>query len=312
MRGIVSDKLKPFLAQVNQVIADNKANNISLSVAQVRENLNNLQAFIGQGPKVSYVADHNISVNNHQIPVRVYSPAPKQALPVVLHYHGGGHMCGSIELYDTISRKIAVIGQCIVIAVEYRLAPEYPYPEGLDDCQQALIYYQQVLQEIAFNEQVIILGDSAGGAICTTLAMQSLTNSALRIDKQILIYPSVDYTLCSDSIKTNGSGYLLETDKVSWYFDHYFQANEDRAKASPLFGTINRKLPKTLIFTTGCDPLRDEGLAYAGALTAAGVAVNHQHFDDLIHAYMLLDALVPEECQQTYQMIGEFIRQEHH
>lgn len=312
MRGIVSDKLKPFLAQVNQVIVDNKANNISLSVAQVRENLNNLQALIGQGPKVSYVADHNISVNHHQIPVRVYSPAPKQALPVVLHYHGGGHMCGSIELYDTISRKIAIIGQCIVIAVEYRLAPEHPYPEGLDDCQQALIYYQQVLTKVAFNEQVIILGDSAGGAICTTLAMQSLTNSALKIDKQILIYPSVDYTLSSESSKANGHGFLLESEKIAWYFDHYFQANEDRAKASPLFGTINKNIPETLIFTAGCDPLRDEGLAYAGALTAAGVAVNHQHFDDLIHAYMLLDALLPEECQQTYQMIGEFIRQEHY
>jgi acetyl esterase/lipase len=309
MRGIVSDKLKPFLTQVNQVIADNKTNNITLSVAQVRENLNNLQTLIGEGPEVSYVVNHKISVNSHQIPVRVYSPAPEQALPVVLHYHGGGHMCGSIELYDTISRKIATMGQCIVIAVEYRLAPEHPYPAGLDDCQQALMYYQQVLTEVAFSKQVIVLGDSAGGAICTTLAMQSLTNSALNIDKQILIYPSVDYTLCSDSIKTNGSGYLLETDKVSWYFEHYFQTNEDRAKASPLFGTINRKLPKTLIFTAGCDPLRDEGLAYAGALTATGVPVKHHHFDDLIHAYMLLDALVSEECQQTYQMIGEFIQQ---
>lgn len=308
MRGIVSDKLKPFLAQVNQVIADNKTNNITLSVAQVRENLNNLQALISKGPQLPYVANKQITVNEHSIHVRIYSPQPQQKLPVVLHYHGGGHLAGNIDLYDNISRKIAQSGQCVVIAVEYRLAPEYPYPAGINDCQQALMHYQQVLTDVAFNEQVIILGDSAGGAICTTLTMQSLTNSALKIDKQILIYPSVDYTLSSESSKSNGSGFLLEIDKVAWYFDHYFQANEDRAKASPLFGTINRSLPDTLIFTAGCDPLRDEGLAYAGALTAAGVPVNHQHFDDLIHAYMLLETLVSEECQQTYQMIGEFIQ----
>jgi len=310
MRGIVSEKLKPFLAQVNAVIAENKANNINLSVKQVRENLNNLQVLIGDGPKLNYVMNKQIVLNNHNIPVRVYSPNPQKKLPVVLHFHGGGHMCGSINLYDTISRKIATAGQCVVIAVEYRLAPEHPYPAGLDDCQQVLMHYQQVLTEIAFSEQVIILGDSAGGAICTTLSMQSLTNSSLKIDKQILIYPSVDYTLSSDSFKDNGHGFLLESDKVAWYFDHYFQHNEPRSNASPLLGEINKHLPATLIFTAGCDPLRDEGIAYAGALTAAGVPVNHHHFSDLIHAYMLLDALVSEECQQTYQMIGEFIKNE--
>ena len=308
MRGKVSAKLKPFLAQVNLAIAEAKQNKQAFTVAQTRENLNKLGALISKGPELAYVENTTLNNNATEIPVRIYSPAPDEKLPVVLHFHGGGHMCGSIELYDNISRKIACFSHCIVITIDYRLAPEYPYPTGLNDCEYLLRNYQQLLANIHYNEQLYVLGDSAGGAICTTLTAKSQYDDTLKIDKQILIYPSVDYTLSSESIQSNGTGYLLETAKIAWYFDHYFQHNENREKASPLFQDITQKLPKTLIITAGCDPLRDEGLAYAGALTAAGVAVNHQHFADLTHAYMLLETLVKQECQQSYQLIADFIK----
>lgn len=309
MRGIISPKLKDFIDQVNSAAITAKNEGVIFTPELVRENLNKLSVFVGEGPKLDYVQDNTLTTSSSiNIAVRIYSPDPNNALPVVIHYHGGGHMCGGIELYDAISRKIAKAGNCIVITPEYRLAPEHPYPLGLNDCKYVLEHFQEVLIDLQWDGQVIIAGDSAGGAICTTLAMDSLENSNLKIDKQILIYPSIDYTLSSNSTKTNGNGYLLETKKVNWYFDHYFQHNEDRVKASPLCGKITNKLPKTLIFTAGCDPLRDEGIAYAGALTAAGVPVHHQHFESLIHAYMLLDSLLVEECQKTYQIMGEFIR----
>ena len=269
--------------------------------------MDKLEVFIGQGPELAYVKEGGFETSTHSIPVKVYSPAPDEALPVVMHYHGGGHMCGSIELYYAISRKIAEVGHCIVIAVEYRLSPEHPYPAGIDDCQYALENYPTVLRKLKYNQQLMIAGDSAGGAICTTLASQNINHNTIRINKQILIYPSVDYTMSSPSIEENGSGFLLEKSKVDWYFGNYFRHNEPREKVSPLFMPMDASMPETLILTAGCDPLRDEGIAYGQALSNYGVKVEQHSFDGMTHAYMLLDSLVAKECEETYQLIGEFI-----
>ena len=307
MRGIISEKLQHFIEQANIAAQQAKADNVQLTPSLVRENIEKLAVFIGQGPALAYAKESALITPTHHIGVRVYSPAPEQALPVVLHYHGGGHMCGNIALYDAISRKIAKAGHCIVIAVEYRLAPEFPYPAGIDDCQYALTHYRELLSDLNFNEQLIIAGDSGGGAICTTLASNNIGNPNVSIDKQILIYPSVDYTMSCDSIEENGQGFLLEQSKISWYFSQYFQHDESYRAVSPLFMPMAASMPETLIFTAGCDPLRDEGIAYGQALSLLGVNVKQHSFDGMIHAYMLLDSLVAQECEQTYQIIGEFI-----
>jgi len=308
MRGIISDKLSGLMEQANIAAKEAKDSGVEITPRLVRDNLDKLSVFIGEGPELAFVKDKALTTSTHTIPVRVYSPAPEKALPVILHYHGGGHMCGSIDLYDTISRKIAAIGNCVVIAVEYRLAPEYPYPAGIEDSQFALEHYQDVLSDINFNQQLIILGDSAGGAICTTLASNNIGNSAVNIDKQILIYPSVDYTMSCKSVEENGVGYLLEKEKMVWYFNQYIHQKELSKQASPLFMPMARCMPKTLIFTAGCDPLRDESIAYAEALTEMGVKVEQHSFDGMIHAYMLLDCIVKSECDETYRLIGEFIQ----
>jgi len=308
MRGIISPKLSDFIVQVNIAAEEAKASGVKPTPNLVRGNLDKLAVFIGQGPDLAYVTDELFNTPTHNIPARVYSPAPDEALPVVMHYHGGGHMCGSIELYDAISRKIAKAGHCIVIAVEYRLAPEYPYPAGINDCQYVLENYENVLKNINFNQQLMIAGDSAGGAICTTLASDNLHHSTIKIDKQILIYPSVDYTMTSASVDENGTGFLLETSKIHWYFDNYFRKNESKKDSSPLYMPMNKNMPKTIIFTAGCDPLRDEGIHYGEALIQLGVEVEQHSFEGMIHAYMLLDSLVATECEETYQLIGEFIK----
>ncbi|MGI2169532.1 alpha/beta hydrolase [Shewanella sp. MF05960] len=309
MRGTVSAKLADFLAQANSNIALAKQNNIQFTPTILRENLNKLSGLMSDSPAVTYIADKTLTLPDRIIPVRIYSPAPDKPLPVLVHFHGGGHMCGSVELYDPICRHLASIAQCVVISVEYRLAPEHPYPAGIDDCEQVLIRYAELLGDVKHQDSVTIIGDSAGGAICTSLSMKSLTDKRLKIDQQILIYPSVDYTLTSPSLDTNGTGFLLETTRIKWYFDQYFQSTDlDIIKqASPLLGPMSAALPKTLIFTAGCDPLRDEGIAYAKALTAAGVDVEHHSLDGMIHAYMLLHDLVKDECMATYQHIAEFM-----
>jgi len=307
MRGIVSEKLVPFLAQVNETLAEAKKQGVAFSPQLVRQSLDKLAPLIGQGPAVSFVENRRLLVEGREIPVRIYSPSPDKSLPVVIHYHGGGHMCGSVELYDPICRKVAQQASCIVISVEYRLAPEHPYPAGIDDCRYVLAHYQQCLTGLKFSNDIYIMGDSAGGAICTTLAMLSQQDKSLKIDKQILIYPSVDYTCQHASFIENGTGFLLEQQRITWYFEQYFQNDKNYKSASPLHGEITHSLPSTLVITAGCDPLRDEGLAYVDALKNACVPVQHYQFDGLIHAYMLLDELVAQECQQTYQMLADFI-----
>ena len=320
MRGIISPKLVGFLDKSNKAMADAKAkakkNGQGFSVDLVRQGLDNLAPLIGAGPHMDIVKNSYLATASHNIPVRIYNPAANDTLPVLLHFHGGGHMCGSIDLYDPISRKLAIAAQAIVICVDYRLAPEHPYPAGLDDCQQVLRHYQSLLFDMKHSDQLYIAGDSAGGAICTSLVMNNqhneLLNSPVKIAKQILIYPSVDYTMSSASIDENGQGFLLEQDKIHWYFQQYFHANSlDQAKitkASPLFGEFSANMPSTLVITAGCDPLRDEGIAYAKSLTEVGVAVEHHSFDGMTHAYMLLDELVSEECLATYRLINEFVK----
>lgn len=310
MRGVISEKLQDFIEQANIAAKQAKADGVQLTPSLVRGNIEKLAFFIGEGPDLAFVKESALVTPSpsHSIGVRIYSPAPEQALPVVLHYHGGGHVCGNIALYDAISRKIAKAGHCVVIAVEYRLAPEFPYPAGIDDCQYALEHYQALLTQVNYTEQLIIAGDSAGGAICTTLASKNIGSCGVHIDKQILVYPSVDYTMSSNSIDENGNGFLLEQERVVWYFEQYFQHNEPYQLVSPLFMPMDASMPETLIFTAGCDPLRDDGIAYGQALSKLGVKVEQHSFDGMIHAYMLLDSLVAKECEQTYQLIGEFIK----
>ncbi|PKI14074.1 alpha/beta hydrolase [Colwellia sp. 12G3] len=317
MRGIISPKLAPFLDQANNAIAEAKATGLGFSSEVIRQGLDNLAPLIGSGPNVDIVKNSYLATPSHNIPVRIYNPASNDVLPVLLHFHGGGHMCGSLELYDPISRKLALAAQAIVICVDYRLAPEHPYPAGLDDCQQLLLHYKTLIFDMKHSDELFIAGDSAGGALCTSLVMNNQHNESVKIAKQILIYPSVDYTMSSSSIKENGQGFLLETDKICWYFEQYFQLSDSVdsetaqakiARASPLLGEFTNNMPATLVITAGCDPLRDEGLEYTKSLTEVGVEVEHHAFDGMTHAYMLLDELVSEECLATYRLISEFIK----
>ena len=309
MRGILAEHLKPFISNVNQLIHQAKIDNIVPTPELARERLAMLSALVTQIPELSYVADQLITANEQSVPVRVYSPAPEQALPVLIYYHGGGHMCGDIELYEPMCRKIAIAGNCIVVSVNYRLAPEFPYPCGLQDAQLVLENINQALNAVRHTEQLMIAGDSAGGAICTSLVMQPATTANRTIAKQILIYPSVDYTLSHPSIDENGQGFFLEKARIQWYFEHYFQHGEEPRSVSPLFNPINQCSPSTLIIVAGCDPLRDEALAYAAKLKQAKVPVQVEHYPNMIHAFMNIEDIVPNECAMLFQQIGTFIQQ---
>lgn len=248
----------------------------------------------------------------YDVPVRIYHPDPDTALPCLLYLHGGGGTAGSVSVYDGILRRIAHHTRHIVVAPEYRLAPENPFPAGQMDAVTALLGVRDLLSRrgLAFTGRLVMAGDSHGGALLSNLWRAELDDwvGAGQVAAQVLIYPSVDFTLSQPSIDTYGEGYLLSKARIEWYFNQYFQHSEDRQAQSSLYQRISSSTPPALIVNAAIDPLADEGSAYANKLRQVGVPVQHQVVDGVIHAFMNMEDLHPQVCEQVYQRMAEFLR----
>ncbi len=266
-------------------------------------------SLVPEGPQVARVQDEDLRVAHGRLPVRIYHPLPEAALPVLVYYHGGGHMAGSVKVYDPICRRMALATRHIVVSVDYRLAPEHPYPAGVKDAFVAVEKVWTTLDRtaLAYEKRLSIGGDSGGGALCATVAHMAQKHPEIEIRRQVLIYPSLDYTMSHPSVEINGSGYLLEKEKMQWYFDHYFQNDEDRRKASPLYMEIGPRMTRTLVITAEFCPLRDEGAAYVRRLARHGIRAERLHFDDMIHAFLNMERVAPETCRRTYDAIARFL-----
>ena len=304
----VSPKLSAFLKQSNKYIERMKARGVLPTTENARAGMAQLAGFVSAIPDIAHIEDRVIVSHDLKIPVKIYSPSPDVPLPVLMYYHGGGHLCGNTDQYDPITRKLALAANVIVVSVDYRLAPENPYPAGINDCFHATLNVWDVLNHVKHQRRQFIAGDSAGGAIAASIIGRNQNEQDLSIEKQVLIYPGLDYTLSSASYQRYGSGHLLETDKIRFYFDNYFQNNEDRLKASPLFGPFSPDMPQTLVITAGSDPLKDEGRAYYAKVKEQGVYALHYEFPGMIHAFMNLEDLVKKEVGELYQKIAGFLK----
>ncbi|QEL57104.1 alpha/beta hydrolase [Chromobacterium paludis] len=303
-------QLQPWLAQFNRAVEQKIAAGYKATAIGAREALAQLTAqMVSPGPDIAWVNDDLVPGREYSVPVRLYHPAPDEALPVLVFLHGGGHMAGSVSVYDGIVRRLAAASRHIVVSVEYRLAPECPYPAGLNDALSVAKGIWSVLEQrrLPYRRRLSLAGDSAGGALCASLSGKAQYDASLDIARQALIYPCVDYTLTQPSVQENGLGYFLTTSRTAWYFDQYFQHGEDRRQMSPLHWEFSRRLPATLVITAGFDILRDEGQLYARKLQAAGVTVEQLHLGDQMHAFLNMEALVPEACELAYRRIGAFL-----
>ena len=302
--------LAAWLAQVNAIQAQRLAAGQQTTPISAREALAGLiAAMVPPGPALPWVQEAMVP-GSYPVPVRIYHPAPDEALPVLVYCHGGGHMAGSVSSYDPVCRRLAQATRHVVVSVEYRLAPECPYPAALQDVCTVLHGVRPTLLARGANIAdglPVLAGDSGGAALAATVAQWAQADASLAISRLVLVYPSLDYTLSQPSIQALGQGYLLEAERIAWYFGHYFREGGDRHAASPLYGQPGTQHAPTQILTGGYDPLHDEGLAYARQLAAAGVAVDYHCAADQIHAYMLLEALVPEACAAAYQRIAGFV-----
>lgn len=303
-------QLEEWLKKSNALMAMLVAGGYKATPITARDGLAALtKGCVKDVPAVSWVQDDYVDTPDYRVPVRIYHPKPEEALPVLVYFHGGGHMAGSVSVYDPICRKLALAANHIVVAPEYRLAPECPYPAGITDALGVVKYLWRTLDDRGLKHQrrLSVGGDSGGGAMTATVTGRAQFDASLAIRKQVMIYPSLDYTMSTPSIEENAVGYLLEKEKVVWYFDSYFQHGEDRKAASPLFWEFTTRLPETMIVTAEFCPLRDEGVAYVEKARAAGIAVRHLHMPDMIHAFINMEDLVPEACRTMYEAIGDFL-----
>lgn len=268
------------------------------------------KANVSTSEPMAAIINTEVDTGERRIPVRIYRPALTGEPKVVVFIHGGGHLSGSVEVYDPVARHLAMATGNIVVSVDYRLAPENPYPAGLSDAKAVIENVWSLLdsQHIPYTRQLTLIGDSGGGAFSATLAAYFSREQPGFIHRLVLIYPSLDYTLNWPSVQENGTGKLLDESKIRWYFQQYFRNEEDRKQTSPLYLPLSQDFPPTLVVSGGLDPLRDENFAFVARLQAERIPVQHVHFPGMTHAYLMLEDKVPQEAKATYLAIGDFVR----
>src|SRR5689334_22795302 len=223
------------------------------------------------------------------VPVLVYRPTPDPGLPVFVVFHGGGWVIGTAGEFDVIARQLANASNAIVVSVDYRLAPEHPYPAPLDDCWRALRWSAAHAAEFGGDpNRLAVGGDSAGGNLAAVCAQRARDEGGPALALQVLVYPVCDCNFDTGSYVANAEGYFLEREEMQWFFDCYTgggQCDATDPSISPLRAADLHGLAPALVLTAEYDPLRDEGEAYAAKLRAAGVPVEQRRYDGLIHGF---------------------------
>ena len=302
----VAAEYQGFLDKANAFAEQLKLSGITPTPEQARAGLDAIGQMSLPKVEIDKVIGSAVVLPDRKIPVRIYDPRPDIQKPVLVFIHGGGHMCGSVELYDGITRRLADTTEHLIVSIDYRLAPEFPYPCGLDDCLAVTGHLDVLLKDFQVDlDNISLVGDSAGGALASTIAYQDKTN---KFSGLILIYPSLDYTLSTPSYETLATSYLLETEKIVWYFNQYFSAGEDRKNASPLFFPDLDQMPKTLTLAAAFDPLVDEGKLFHEKLINAGVESEYHEGKNLIHCFLNLEVLNPNLIDQSYKTMSDFLK----
>lgn len=259
-----------------------------MSPAQARELSKSLMMPTEPEP-VGNIVDRTVPGPDGELPVRIYTPQGSGPFPILVFYHGGGWVIGDIESHDPVCRRLTKLAECIVVSVDYRLAPEYPFPAAPEDCYAATQWIASHASELQGDAtRIAIGGDSAGGNLSAVVAQMARDRSGPPLVFQLLIYPATDMRMNTPSIEENGKGYLLTKEDMIWFSNHYLPNSEDKlhSQASPFLATDLSGLPPALIITAEYDPLRDEGELYGERLKEAGVPVTVSRYKGAIHGFV--------------------------
>jgi acetyl esterase len=232
------------------------------------------------------------------VALRSYRPngvAPGEVLPALVYFHGGGWTIGDVDTHDPLCRQLANGARCAVFSVDYRLAPEYPFPAAVDDCILATSWIARNAAALSVDPaRIAVGGDSAGGNLAAVIAIHARDHGGPALAFQLLVYPATDQRCSFPSHQANGEGYLLTRASIEFFRGCYLPRPEDWTdwRASPLLAKDLSRLPAALVITAGFDPLRDEGRAFAERLVAEGSPASYKEYEDMVHGFILFGGVV--------------------
>ena len=243
-------------------------------------------------PKPPEVAEARLLATQN-FALRLYRPVKNEKLPALVYFHGGGWTIGDLDTHDVLCRQLALGARCVVISVDYRLAPECPFPAAVEDCFAAVRYVAENAAQLNIGA-LAVGGDSAGGNLAATVSLLARDAGGPALAYQLLIYPATDQRLASASHERNGQGYLLTRDSMQYFRRAYLPNENDWTdwRSSPLLAASHADLPPAFVITAGYDPLLDEGRAYAERLQAAGVRVTYREYADMVHGFILFGGVL--------------------
>jgi acetyl esterase len=265
-------------------------------------------------PEVGSVRDMEARGRAGPIPLRSYRPIGSRAdatLPVLVYYHGGGWVIGDLDTHDVLCRQLCNQSGCAVAAVDYRMGPEHRFPGAVEDAIAATRWVRANAATLKVDaERLAVGGDSAGGNLAAVVALAARDEGQLPIAFQLLIYPATDQRRGWPSHTANGQGYLLTKESMDYYHDHYIldKAQDLDWRASPLLHENHAGLPPAFVLTAGYDPLRDEGLQYAHALSAAGNRAALVNFERQIHGFITMGRVI-DEANVAVQLCAAQLRE---
>ena len=266
-----------------------------MSVAQARELILGMVALAGEPESVARIENRTVPGPAGQIPVRIYTPVGTAPFPVLVYFHGGGWVIGNLDTHDGICRSLANRVGCLVVSVDYRLAPEHRFPAAPEDCYAATRWLAEHAGSLGGDKgRIAVGGDSAGGNLAAVVALMARDRGGPKLAFQLLVYPATDTDFETRSYRENSEGYFLTRADMVWFWNHYAPRDEDRRNpyAAPLRAASLRGLPPALVITAEFDPLCDDGNAYAARLREDGVPVRLSQQDGLIHGFFQMGAVI--------------------
>lgn len=293
-------EILPQVQEALTFIKSAKAIDIEDKVQASRVSYERLNPLAGEKETVFAVENNVIEFPDRKINIRIYRPNDKKDLPAVVYFHGGGFFKGSLETHDRPLRQLANLSGVIVISVDYRLAPEYPFPNGLNDCIDVTEWIMNQATALGINNQrIAVAGDSAGGALATAVA-----GKLNKIVCQVLIYPVTDSSFNTPSWAAFAEGPVVTLQSAIELWEYY---TEDKINAAPIYNNDLYGMPDAFIITAEYDPLQDEAAAYAKKLRDANVEVTEKVYPKMIHGFFQMGGVI-DEGRQAIASIAGYIR----
>jgi acetyl esterase len=277
---------------------------------QAREAATGLTAQLGGPPEaLADVRDITIPTADGEVAARLYVPEGTKPLPILVYFHGGGFVIGSVAGWDPVMRSLANAGGCAIVSVDYRLAPEHKFPAAIDDAYAAVTWVSHNAASLGADAtRLAVGGDSAGGNLAAVVSLLARDRKGPYIGFQLLVYPVTDRDFTRSSYRAYGENHFLSLDMMNWFFENYATASDqDDWRIRPLRATSLSDLPPAHVIVAECDPLHDEGIAYAERLRTEGGTVALVDYPGMIHGFFTFPAAL-DAGRQAIQDAGAALR----